>query len=221
MLQHTVAEGKFCSQAYIGLSEVNNEEACSLRLWLATGIFLLSSASLAKVTSLPVHRAVERGQVQLVRQLITAGVDVIQEDEAGRIPFELALELGNDVLAALLLQATVGIAGQDEKGWTPLHFAVLSETEWLVREFIQAGASVWGGRGQNVFDVAAMMNSEAMLLRVLAEEDKLTNRVAWKNDNSLRDLIAQRNLGDKLRDILADTPNFACYQPCPISTARR
>ena len=181
-----------------------------LRLLLAMlPLFSLHGVSLAKEVRLPVHHAVQHGQVQLVRQLIAAGAEVNTQDEAGRTPFELAIELGNDVLAALLLHASVGVKGYDEKGWSPLHFAVLSNEEWLVREFIQEGAHAWLGRRQNVFYVAELMDNEAMLLRVLAEEDQLGNGLpTWSDNQALAELIARRNLSAAVRDILDSTPTL-------------
>ena len=166
--------------------------------------------SLAKGVQFPLHHAIKHNQVQVVRQLIAAGVDVKMKDEAGRFPFELALEVGNDVLTALLLRASAGVNGRDKQGWAPLHFAQLSGAEWLVREFIQDGADVWFGRQQNAFEVATLMNNEAMLLRVLAEENKLTNGASstWSGRTNIAKLIEKHELSQVVKDILSTRPSI-------------
>ena len=177
-----------------------------MRLVLVTALlFQLGSTTLPTV--LPLHQAAALGRVQAVKLFLAAGANAAEKDGNGLTPVEIALaraeKLGDAnsfVLNALLLRATAGINGRDPQGWTALHHAVVSDDEELVRELIKDGAHALRGRGQSVFEVAKIMKSEAMLLRILAEEDKLPYAIANQ--------IIKYNLQPVVEDILSHTKSL-------------
>ena len=177
-----------------------------MRLVLVTALlFQLGSTTLPAV--LPLHQAAALGRVQAVKLFLAAGANAAEKDGNGLTPVEIALaraeKLGDAnsfVLNALLLRATAGINGRDPQGWTPLHHAVVSDDEELVRELIKDGANALRGRGQSVFEVAKIMKSEAMLLRVLVEEDKLPYAIANQ--------IIKYNLQPVVEDMLSHAKNL-------------
>ena len=150
-------------------------------------------------TVFPLHQATALGRVQAVKLFLAAGMNAKERDSDGLLPIEIALaraerlkDAASFALNALLLRATAGIDGKDPQGWTPLHHAIVSDDAKLVQELIKHGADVLKGRGQNAFDVAKLMKSEAMLLRAVIEEDKLPERTVYQiNKHRLRPVVEE------------------------------
>ena len=73
--------------------------------------------------STPLHRASERGRVNVARLLIEHGADVSAKDKEQPTPLHWALKLSHADLAKLLIEHVADISAKDEYGHTPLQWA--------------------------------------------------------------------------------------------------
>eukprot|EP00163_Fabomonas_tropica_P029901 TRINITY_DN6583_c0_g3_i1.p1 TRINITY_DN6583_c0_g3~~TRINITY_DN6583_c0_g3_i1.p1 ORF type:complete len:130 (-),score=9.10 TRINITY_DN6583_c0_g3_i1:91-480(-) len=88
------------------------------------------------------HFAAEKGQVDVVKALISHGADVdIQESPAldGSYPLHLAVRGGHVSTVTLLLHNDADPSTQDKYGFTPLHLAARFGHEKLVSMLLQHG----------------------------------------------------------------------------------
>jgi ankyrin repeat protein len=82
--------------------------------------------------STPLHAAVLRGNVEVVRALGPAA-DPDKQDEEGRSPLHLAAQRGNIELITLLLKHGAHINVRDNRGYTPVQEAETSGNEAAAR----------------------------------------------------------------------------------------
>jgi ankyrin repeat protein len=79
------------------------------------------------------HDAARSGDLKILRQLLTTGVDPNQSGEGGMTPLHYAASAGHYEAGQLLLENGADIDSRDAEGATPLYFAAyFGKTEMAV-----------------------------------------------------------------------------------------
>ena len=94
--------------------------------------------------------AAEKGNSELMSQLLTAGTDVNKADKDGQTPLYWAAYKGHTECVKLLIDAGADINMANKYGWTPLREAAYNGRTECVKQLIAAGADVnkanWHGQ---------------------------------------------------------------------------
>ncbi len=97
-----------------------------------------------------IHKAVKRGDVELVKRLIAAGADVNKKPMFGKLfPLHLAAQNGHADVVEVLLDKGAGI-DQTINEYTPLHFATQGGYYDVVQKLVEKKANV-NIQGRNKF----------------------------------------------------------------------
>ena len=89
----------------------------------------------------PLHRAVVKGDIELVKSLLEKGAEVDSTDNAGRTPLHYAAgasfgsanpQVRTVDMVQCLLDNRANVNVQDNIGWTPLHYAAFTRNRTLV-----------------------------------------------------------------------------------------
>ncbi len=88
------------------------------------------------------NRAVESGDVMLVKMFIDCGVDVNQKAADGTTPLMIAARSGNFEIVEMLNVPGIEINMKTRGGWTALHFAASSGCCQTVEFLMERGANV-------------------------------------------------------------------------------
>jgi len=88
----------------------------------------------------PLLDAVEAGQIETVRVLLDAGVDIEASKRDGVTPLHAAVRGGYIDIAALLLTEGANPNPTDQRGATPLHYAALRNSAPLTNLLLEHGA---------------------------------------------------------------------------------
>ena len=91
---------------------------------------------------IPLHEAIEKGNVESVRALIKNREALDSKNQFGATPLHLATANGNLAMVKLLLQAGAKPNPTNFAKQTPLHFAALNGHELIANELIKGGAKV-------------------------------------------------------------------------------
>ena len=92
--------------------------------------------------NLPLHVAIEKGNLDTVRELLTGQVPLDTKDQFGATPLHIATAKGNLTAVQLLLKAGAKPDAVNFGKQTALHFAALNGNETIAHELIKAGAEV-------------------------------------------------------------------------------
>ncbi len=76
----------------------------------------------AKHVKTPLHEAIERGDYEEVKQLITSGAD-LHAREKGRTPLHRAACCGHTEIVKLLIDEGANVNAKDGHGWRALDYA--------------------------------------------------------------------------------------------------
>jgi hypothetical protein len=71
-----------------------------------------------------IHEAANIGNVELVKQLLSAGVDIDLKNKAGGTPLHAASVNGRIEVVKLLISKLANVNAQNRRGVTPLSFAI-------------------------------------------------------------------------------------------------
>jgi ankyrin repeat protein len=107
------------------------------------------------------ERAVRRGDVQAVRDLLRAGTDVDARDRHGQTALMLAAHRGHGEIAALLVEAGADLNVAAKHNLTALMLAIVAGHAAVARALIRAGADLDvrgtgapGFAGKTAYDLA-------------------------------------------------------------------
>ena len=117
---------------------------------------------------LPLHKAVQRGDVHQCRMLIDeAGLAVDEADDDGHTALHWACDAGHMEVARCLLEYGAAPDAQNVDGSTPMHMACVCEHHELARLLLERGADVGlrDGDGQSPADLAPAAMVEALQLK--------------------------------------------------------
>lgn len=91
---------------------------------------------------LPLHVAIEQGNLDSVRELLSGQVQLDTKDQFGATPLHIATAKENHIAVKLLLKAGAKPNAVNYGKQTALHFAALNGNETITHELIKAGAEV-------------------------------------------------------------------------------
>jgi ankyrin repeat protein len=87
-----------------------------------------------KPPDISIHEAVEKGNIEAVKQHLAAGTDVNAREKWGVTPLHWAANWGHKEIAERLIAAGADVNAKDKEGWTPLDLADDKETADLLRK---------------------------------------------------------------------------------------
>ena len=98
----------------------------------------------AKAPDISIHNAASGGDIEAVKQHLTAGTDANVKGGLGNFstPLTVATMNGHSEIAKLLIAKGVDINAPDKGGWTPLHFAAWDDNKEITELLIAKGADV-------------------------------------------------------------------------------
>jgi len=93
----------------------------------------------AKAPDISIHDAIEKGNIEAVKQHLAAGADVNAKNKYGSTPLHRAIEAAHKEIAELLITNGADVNAKGEADATPLHYAATKEVAELL---IEKGADV-------------------------------------------------------------------------------
>ena len=89
----------------------------------------------------PLHRASDRGWIDIVRLLLQAGASIdVATTSGGEIPLHIAASKGHANIVREFLKMGIFPNYKAKNGWTALHFAMFKGNESVARTLLRAGA---------------------------------------------------------------------------------
>ncbi|MFT4328082.1 MAG: ankyrin repeat domain-containing protein [Wolbachia pipientis] len=134
-------------------------------------------------------KAVQEGDVQKVRHLISKKADVNISDETGKTLSYYAIQKENFEMVIALIKARVNVNAVDKDGRTPLHWAVHKENLEIVNVLIQVRADV---NAQDLYERTplhyATMSGDIKVVEALLKIKEIDINLADKDGNTPFDL---------------------------------
>ena len=97
----------------------------------------------AKAPDISIHDAVEKGNIEVVKQHIAAGTDVnAKGGVSGGTPLLIAVTLGHKEIVELLIAKGADVNAKNRMGGTPLHFSASGGHKEVAELLIAKGADV-------------------------------------------------------------------------------
>jgi len=133
-----------------------------------------------------IHNAAKNGNIEAVKQHLTAGTDANVKGGLGSFstPLTVATMNGHSEIAKLLIAKGVDINAPDDGGWTPLHFAAWDGNKEITELLIAKGA-----------DVNAKNKDEETVLHVVGNGNK-----------EIVELLIDKGVDVNTKDNLGRTP---------------
>jgi len=147
----------------------------------------------------PLHRAVEKGMLELTRALLKAGASLRARSRSGETPLHYAALNPETDYVAVLLDAKADSKARNDDGETALHWAALSGNANVVRLLLQRGADPGQAdlRGNLPLHGAADSgNAELVALLISRTQDP---RVKNREGRSAEEIARERGHADVVR----------------------
>lgn len=130
----------------------------------------------------PLHNAVERGQVELVKYLVELGIDVNTKARSGETPLITAVGEHFTDLSLYLLSKGAHPFGRTDDGETALHMAALENMPEVAEALIARGADINAKNkdGETPFDYAMQFKSKDVE-RILLAHRKISRTTFFKS----------------------------------------
>ena len=111
----------------------------------------------AKAPAISIHKAASGGNIEAVKQHLTAGTDVNAKNKIGSTPLNYAALKGHGEIVELLIAEGADVNARDNYKWTPLNYAAHGGHKEIAELLITAGADVNARDkdGKTPFDVAS------------------------------------------------------------------
>lgn len=143
--------------------------------------------------STPLHRASERGSIDIVRALIEYGADISRKDCFGQTPLHKSVNSGKVDVVQLLMQSSdemkIAIVNEpDDEGSTPLHLATHQghyEIVQLLVSYVNTTVDQKDNGGRTALSIACE-NSNADIVKILVK-----TYVAGQNRSGIDSLRVQ------------------------------
>src|SRR5438105_1096956 len=90
----------------------------------------------------PLHVAVIEDRMEVIKYLVTTGMDIDSRSFGGRTPLYVAAGYGKSKIVRFLIKTGADLE-LDSESWTPLHIATFNGYEDVVRILVKAGANVF------------------------------------------------------------------------------
>jgi len=136
-------------------------------------------AATAKAPKISIWRAAQNGNIEAVKQHLSAGTNVDEKNLNDLTPLHYALEKGHKEIAELLVEKGVDVNAKDSYGMTPLHYAAT----WGYKEIAELLIANGG-------DVNAKDESDFTPLEVVE---------VGREDDSPEDKAVKKEIADLLR----------------------
>ncbi|XP_054714846.1 ankyrin repeat domain-containing protein 27-like isoform X1 [Uloborus diversus] len=134
----------------------------------------------------PTQLSLNGGCIRIMKELLTAGADVLLQEESDCTPLHFVLVSGNVAAAAILVDVKSENYRQDYRGDTPLHLAAWGGYIEIVEKLLAAGVNtrVQNKRGETPFHIALNWGNHS-LATILVDAD---------SENNLQDEFGQTSL---------------------------
>lgn len=143
--------------------------------------------------------AIQKGQIEVISQLIEQGVNINGTYENENTPLHVATMFGNVRIIKLLINAGANVNTKNTCGETPLHFAVQSLEVNICKLLIDAGANL---NEKNKMEETPL-HAALKLSYYDPELDKNLSRVALEAERDVKTLIVVKLLVDSGADVNA------------------
>ncbi|KAL9617005.1 MAG: hypothetical protein Q9160_008195 [Pyrenula sp. 1 TL-2023] len=90
-----------------------------------------------------IHTSCEAGHLNLVKDLINAGLDINRQDSAGNTPLHVAAGAGHIDIMKFLVESGCSVNAVNHVGWTAVHMATVKGQGRCVRLLLEQDANPW------------------------------------------------------------------------------
>jgi len=136
---------------------------------LETAKVLIAAGADPNASCTPLHAALIRSNVELVKLLLGSGANPELKDAQGRTPLSIAVQGGDGTVVRLLLDGGADPDLRSQDGFTPLLSAIRQRDSTIAAVLIKAGADVnLGYQGHSPLHVAVSQRDQATMKLLLA-----------------------------------------------------
>ncbi len=172
------------------------------------------------------HRAAQKGNIEMVEFLIASGADMNAKDDNGRTPLIYALDFNNFDIANLLIEKGANVKIADNRGLVALHWAAGLGKEDLAKVLLSKGTDINVRntfRGWTPLYTAASQGKKEMVEFLLTKgadiniTDNIKRNVLTvaleSEEPEIAEVLIKKGINTKNKDTMGVTPlHWACYR---------